>query len=51
MTMEPLLNAMRIPYRVVDQEANIGQAIQDAFSWSYAAYYHSAIVLSGSVVR
>src|SRR6202044_2134647 len=51
MTMEPLLNAMRIPFRIVDEEAKIGQAIQDAFAWSYAAYYHSAIVLSGSVVR
>src|ERR1700678_89578 len=51
MTMEPLLNAMRIPFRLVDEEAKIGQAIQDAFAWSCAAYYHSAIVLSGSVVR
>ena len=51
MTMEPLLNAMRIPYRIVDQEANIAGAIKDAFTWSYAAYYHSAVVLSGSVVR
>jgi sulfopyruvate decarboxylase subunit alpha len=51
MTMEPLLDAMRVPYRVVDDEAAIGQAIRDAFAWSYAAYYHSAVVLAGSVVR
>jgi sulfopyruvate decarboxylase subunit alpha len=51
MTMEPLLDAMRIPYRIVDQEANIAAAIKDAFTWSYAAYYHSAVVLAGSVVR
>jgi sulfopyruvate decarboxylase subunit alpha len=50
-TMEPLLTAMRTPYRVVREEAEIGQAIQDAFHWSYAAYYHSAVVLSGSLVR
>jgi sulfopyruvate decarboxylase subunit alpha len=51
MTMEPLLQAMRIPYRIVDREENIQQVIRDAFSWAYTAYYHSAIVLSGSVVR
>ena len=51
MTMEPLLNAMRIPYRVVNQEEDIARAIHDAFTWSYTAYYHAAVVLSGSVVR
>src|ERR1700748_1361894 len=44
-TMEPLLNAMQIPYRVVRDEAEIGQAIVDAYTWAYAAYYHTAIVL------
>jgi sulfopyruvate decarboxylase subunit alpha len=51
MTMEPMLNAMRIPYRVVDQEDQIERSIQDAFEWSYAAYYHSAIALTGALVR
>jgi sulfopyruvate decarboxylase subunit alpha len=51
MTMEPLLQAMRIPYRVVTEESAIEQAIKDVYTWSYAAYYHSAVVLSGSVVR
>jgi sulfopyruvate decarboxylase subunit alpha len=51
MCMEPLLGAMRIPYRVVDDGAKIEQAIKDAYHWSYAAYYHSAIVLTGSLVR
>jgi sulfopyruvate decarboxylase subunit alpha len=51
MTMEPLLGAMRIPYRVVDEEAKITQAIKDAFTWSYAAYYHSAVALTGDLVR
>ena len=50
-TMEPLLGAMRIPYRVVSQEEQIEQAIVDAYSWAYAAYYHSAVVLGGEVVR
>lgn len=51
MTMEPLLNAMRIPYRVVRDEQEIETALADAFSLSYASYYHSAIALSGSIVR
>ena len=51
MTMEPLLNAMRIPYRIVDHEENIQRAIMDAYLWSHTAYYHSAVVLSGSIVR
>ena len=51
MTMEPLLEAMRIPYRVVDREDEIERSIQDAFQWSYAAYYHSAIALTGALVR
>jgi sulfopyruvate decarboxylase subunit alpha len=51
MTMEPLLDAMRIPYRVVDQEDDIERSIKDAFHWSYAAYYHSAVALTGGLVR
>jgi len=50
-TMEPLLNAMRIPYQVVRKEAEIERAIKDAFHWSYASYYHSAVALGGEVVR
>src|SRR3981189_2251005 len=42
MTMEPLLDAMRIPYRVVDREGDIHLAIRDAYNWSHTAYYHSA---------
>jgi sulfopyruvate decarboxylase subunit alpha len=50
-TMEPLLTAMRIPYRVVSQEEQIERAIGEAYSWSYSSYYHSAVVLGGGVVR
>ena len=35
----------------VDREDAIGRAIADAFAWSHTAYYHSAVVLAGSVVR
>jgi sulfopyruvate decarboxylase subunit alpha len=51
MTMEPLLDAMRIPYRIVEREDGIRPAIQDAFTWAHTAYYHSAVVLGGSIVR
>ena len=51
MTMEPLLTAMRIPYRIVTEEAQIARAVQDVFTWAHTAYYHAAVVLSGSIVR
>lgn len=51
MTMEPLLQAMRIPYRVVDETKRISEAIEGAFALSYASYYHSAVALTGELVR
>jgi sulfopyruvate decarboxylase subunit alpha len=50
-TMEPVLNALRVPYRVVRQEDEIEQAIVDAYAWSYASYYHSAVAIGGACVR
>jgi sulfopyruvate decarboxylase subunit alpha len=50
-TMEPLLDVLRIPYRVVRDVGQIERAITDAFAWSYAAYQHSAIALGGDIVR
>jgi sulfopyruvate decarboxylase subunit alpha len=50
-TMEPVLDALRIPYQIVREEERIERAIVDAYAWSYAAYYHSAIALGGEVVR
>ena len=50
-TMEPLLQALRIPYRVVNEEEQIKQAVVDAYEWANTAYYHSAVVLAGSIVR
>jgi sulfopyruvate decarboxylase subunit alpha len=49
--MEPVLDALRIPYRIVREEDAIERAITDAYDWSYASYYHSAVALGGSVVR
>jgi sulfopyruvate decarboxylase subunit alpha len=51
MTMEPLLQAMRIPYRIASAPADIRRAVAECFAWSYASYYHSAVVLGGSAVR
>ena len=50
-TMEPLLDALRVPYRIVREEDKIECAIADAFDWSYAAYHHSAVVIGGELVR
>jgi sulfopyruvate decarboxylase subunit alpha len=50
-TMEPILQALRVPYRLVHEEEKIKQAILDAYESAYAAYYHTAVVLSGSLVR
>ncbi len=51
MTMQPLLEAMRIPYRITERTSDIAGAIRDCFAWSYASYYHSAVVLGGDIVR
>jgi sulfopyruvate decarboxylase subunit alpha len=50
-TMEPVLDALRIPYRIVRETGQVERAITDAFDWSYAAYQHSAIALGGDIVR
>jgi len=51
MTMEPMLAALRIPWRLVEEEQDIARAIGDAFRWAGAAYQPAAVVLGGSVVR
>jgi sulfopyruvate decarboxylase subunit alpha len=50
-TMEPVLTALRVPYRIVREPDAIEQAIVDAYESSYASYYHSAVVLGGGIVR
>lgn len=50
-TMEPLLDALRTPYRIVREVGEIERAITDSYDWSYNAYYHSAVVLGGGIVR
>ncbi|GAA4549889.1 thiamine pyrophosphate-binding protein [Pseudonocardia xishanensis] len=50
-TMEPVLDALRIPYRVVREESEIARSIVDAYELAYASYYHSAVALGGGIVR
>jgi sulfopyruvate decarboxylase subunit alpha len=50
-TMEPLLQALRIPYTVVRDVDRLETAIVRAYSTAYASYHHTAIVLGGDLVR
>jgi sulfopyruvate decarboxylase subunit alpha len=50
-TMEPMLDALRIPYQVIREEERIERALTEAFSLAYAAYYHAAVALGGEIVR
>lgn len=50
-TMEPVLQALRVPYAIVREEAAIERAIEDAYASAYASYYHTAVVLGGGLVR
>lgn len=50
-TMVAILDALRVPYRIVRDADQVERAITDAFDWSYAAYHHSAIALGGELVR
>jgi sulfopyruvate decarboxylase subunit alpha len=50
-TMGPVLDALRTPYRVIRDTGEVERAITDAYDWSYAAYQHSAVVLGGELVR
>lgn len=49
-TMAPILEALRIPYRVVRRVGDIAPAIQQAFSTSGSALHHAAVVLAGECV-
>ena len=50
-TMVPILDALRVPYRIVRDASQIERAVTDAYDWSYASYHHSAVVLGGELVR
>lgn len=50
-TMEPMLDALRIPYRVLREEGEVEGAIVDAYASAYASYHHVAVAFGGSLVR
>jgi sulfopyruvate decarboxylase subunit alpha len=50
-TMVPILDALRTPYRIVRDASQVERAITDAYDWSYASYHHSAVILGGELVR
>ena len=50
-TMEPVLEALRIPYRIVQRDEEVEPAIIDAFEHAYASGYHSSVVMAGGVLR
>jgi sulfopyruvate decarboxylase subunit alpha len=51
MTMEPLLNALRIPYWIVDREEQIIPAIGRAVIHGISSLYHSAVVFRTPLVN
>ena len=50
-TMEPMLAALRIPYRIVRRIENIGQAVRDAYTTAASSLHHAAVVLAGECVE
>ena len=51
LTMEPLLQALRIPYRICREEGEIRSAIQKAFLHASTSKYHAAVILAGGIVE
>ncbi|MBI2881197.1 MAG: sulfopyruvate decarboxylase [Candidatus Tectomicrobia bacterium] len=50
-TMEPLLQALRIPYVIVRKEEEIRRAIHNAYKTADTSKYHVAVVFSGELVQ
>jgi hypothetical protein len=46
-TMEPLLQALRIPYTVVRSISDIRSTLTKAFTSAYTSMYHYAVILAG----
>lgn len=49
-TMEPMLKALCIPYRIVSEIGDIRAVIVRAYSTAYASLHHAAIVLTGECI-
>ncbi len=48
--MEPLLKALRIPYRIIDKDEDIPGSIQRAVRTIGASKYHVAVVIGGGLL-
>ncbi len=46
-TMEPMLQALRIPYTIVRHVSEIREQIARAFTTAYASQMHAAVILAG----
>jgi sulfopyruvate decarboxylase subunit alpha len=46
-TMEPMLDALRIPHRIVRRVDEIEAAITNAYTTAHASQHHVAVILSG----
>ena len=51
MTMEPLLQTLRIPYVIVRKAEEIKRAIGNAYKTADSSKYHVAVVFSGEIVQ
>jgi len=49
-TLEPFLQAMRIPYRFVDSEEDINGAVIDVVTHAISSQYHAAIIFRRPLV-
>ena len=49
-TMEPVLNALRIPYRIIRQVDEIRTAITEAYVTAYASLNHVALIMASDVI-
>ena len=51
MTMEPLLNALRIPYWIIDREEQIITAVSRAVVHGTSSLYHTALIFRTPLVN
>jgi len=50
-TMEPMLNALRIPYKVVRKSSEINSAIKWGVLHAETSMYHTAVVFGRSLIK
>lgn len=50
-TMEPMLQAMRIPYRIVRDSSSITPSIKWAFTHAQTSMYHTAVIFGRELMQ